>query len=125
MAYALLESKNKTNETNVCVFEREDRLGGKIFDFNFKQAPDVAVGKSVKPILTNFIFVTTAYPADGKCHLLKQCVEPLARLLVQTLSVLGNTRKHFSSTNTLRSHKVDEDIYPGVILRVFLLKSWM
>lgn len=60
MAYALLDSKNKTNETNVCVFEREDRLGGKIFDFKFNQAPDVAVGKSVKPILTKFIFVTTA-----------------------------------------------------------------
>ena len=53
MAYALLESKNKTNETNVCVFERENRLGGKIFDFNFTQAPDVAVGKSVKQFLIN------------------------------------------------------------------------
>ena len=42
MAYALLD---KRNETNVCIFEREDRLGGKIFDFNFTQAPDVAVGK--------------------------------------------------------------------------------
>ena len=45
MAYALLDKKNTTKETNVCVFEREDRLGGKIFDFNFTQAPDVAVGK--------------------------------------------------------------------------------
>ena len=42
MAYALVK---KTKETNVCVFEREDRLGGKIFDFNFSQVPDVAVGK--------------------------------------------------------------------------------
>jgi len=55
MAYALLASKNKTNETNVCVFEREDRLGGKIFDFKFTQALDVAVGKSVKrPVLDKF-----------------------------------------------------------------------
>ena len=46
MTLALLESKSKTNETNVCVFEREDRLGGKIFDIKFTQAPDVAVGKS-------------------------------------------------------------------------------
>ena len=45
MAYALLDKNDVTNETNVCVFEREDRLGGKIFDFNFTQAPDVAVGK--------------------------------------------------------------------------------
>ena len=42
MAYALLD---KGKETNVCIFEREDRLGGKIFDFNFTQAPNVTVGK--------------------------------------------------------------------------------
>ena len=52
MAYALLD---KTIETNVCIFEREDRLGGKIFDFNFTQAPDVAVGKP-KVILYRHIF---------------------------------------------------------------------
>ena len=52
MAYALLDSRN---ETNVCIFEREDRLGGKIFDFNFTQAPDVAVGKP-KVILYPHIF---------------------------------------------------------------------
>lgn len=52
MAYKLL---NNTNETNVCVFEREDRLGGKIFDFNFTQVPDVAVGE-LKPILHWYIF---------------------------------------------------------------------
>ena len=45
MAYALLHKRNESNETNVCIFEREDRLGGKIFDFNFTQTPDVAVGK--------------------------------------------------------------------------------
>ena len=44
-AYALLDSKKETNQTGVCIFEREYRLGGKIFDFNFTQAPDVAVGK--------------------------------------------------------------------------------
>ncbi|XP_078354103.1 uncharacterized protein LOC144638735 [Oculina patagonica] len=43
-AYALLQSKKETNETGVCVFEREDHLGGKIFDFNFTQAPDLLVG---------------------------------------------------------------------------------
>lgn len=53
MAYALLYN---ANETNVCVFEREDRLGGKIFDFNFTQAPDVAVGE-LKLILHRHIFV--------------------------------------------------------------------
>ena len=45
MAHALLDKRNETNETSVCIFEREDHLGGKIFDFNFTQAPDVAVGK--------------------------------------------------------------------------------
>ena len=45
MAYALLQSGKEANETGVCLFEREDRLGGKIFDFNFTQAPDVVVGK--------------------------------------------------------------------------------
>jgi len=61
MAYALSVSKNKTNETNVCVFEREDRLGGKIYDFKFTQAPDVPVGKSVKPVLDKFTFVITTF----------------------------------------------------------------
>ena len=55
MAYALL---NKTKETNVCVFEREDRLGGKIFDFSFTQAPGVAVGKP-KLILYRHVFHLT------------------------------------------------------------------
>jgi len=54
MAYALLDKNDTTNETNVCVFEREDRLGGRIFDFNFTQAPDVAVGKP-KLILYRYV----------------------------------------------------------------------
>ena len=61
MAYALLDNRN---ETNVCIFEREDRLGGKIFDFNFTQAPDVAVGKP-KVILYRHIFrirIVLPYP---------------------------------------------------------------
>ena len=60
MAYALLHSKNQTNEANVCVFEREDRLGGKIFDFNFTQAPDVVVGK-LKSMLDNHAFKQTIF----------------------------------------------------------------
>ena len=67
MASELLKSKNKTSETNVCVFERENRLGGKIFDFKFTQAPDVAVGKSVKPVLNKFAFGITRF-WDGKNH---------------------------------------------------------
>ena len=43
LAYTLLQSKN---ETNVCVFEKEDRLGGKIFDHRFPEAPNVTVGES-------------------------------------------------------------------------------
>ncbi|KAL9951517.1 hypothetical protein ACROYT_G044192 [Oculina patagonica] len=46
-AYALLHSKKETNETGVCLFEREDHLGGKIFDYNFTHAPDVVVGLGV------------------------------------------------------------------------------
>ena len=43
LAYTLLESKN---ETNVCVFEKGNRLGGKIFDHRFPEAPNVTVGES-------------------------------------------------------------------------------
>ena len=52
MAYALLD---KRSETNVCIFEREDRLGGKIFDFNFSQAPNVSVGKPKFSIAIYFV----------------------------------------------------------------------
>ena len=41
MAYSLLD---KTNETNVCVFDTEDSAGN-IYDHIFPQVPDVAVGK--------------------------------------------------------------------------------
>ena len=40
-AYALL--KNST-ETNVCILEKENRLGGKIFDHRFADAPNVTIG---------------------------------------------------------------------------------
>lgn len=33
------------NETNVCIFEKENRLGGKIFDYRFPEAPNITVGK--------------------------------------------------------------------------------
>ena len=42
MAETLLRKKN---ETNVCVFEKESRFGGRILDHWFTQAPDIAVGK--------------------------------------------------------------------------------
>lgn len=35
----------KKKETSVCVFEKEDRFGGRIFDYWFPQAPDISVGK--------------------------------------------------------------------------------
>jgi len=44
MAYQLLLSNN---ETNVCVFEKENRLGGKIFDHRFPEVPYVTVGKFI------------------------------------------------------------------------------
>ena len=43
MAETLLRKKK---ETNVCVFEKESRFGGRILDLWFAQAPDIAVGKS-------------------------------------------------------------------------------
>ena len=44
MAHQLLLSNN---ETNVCVFEKENRLGGKIFDHRFPEVPNVTVGKFI------------------------------------------------------------------------------
>ena len=41
MAESLLRHKK---ETNVCVFEREVRLGGRIYDYVFPQVPDVYAG---------------------------------------------------------------------------------
>lgn len=35
----------KKKETSVCVFEKEDRFGGRIFDYWFPQAPNISVGK--------------------------------------------------------------------------------
>ena len=43
MAYKLLQEKK---ETSVCVFEKDSRLGGRILDYHFKEAPDIDVGKS-------------------------------------------------------------------------------
>ena len=42
MAETLLRKKE---EKSVCVFEKEDRFGGRIFDYWFPQAPDISVGK--------------------------------------------------------------------------------
>ena len=42
MAYKLLFLKK---EKNVCVFERENRTGGRILDHTFKEAPNIHVGK--------------------------------------------------------------------------------
>ncbi|XP_015755689.1 PREDICTED: uncharacterized protein LOC107335208 isoform X5 [Acropora digitifera] len=32
------------SETNVCIFEKENRLGGKILDYRFPEAPNITVG---------------------------------------------------------------------------------
>ena len=43
MAEQLLSNRK---EERVCVFEKEDRLGGRIYDYQFKDlAPNVSVGK--------------------------------------------------------------------------------
>ena len=41
-------------ETNVCIFEKENRLGGKIFDYRFPEAPNITVGK----FPTQFLWLT-------------------------------------------------------------------
>lgn len=38
-------------ETNVCIFEKENRLGGKIFDYRFLEAPNITVGKSPRQFM--------------------------------------------------------------------------
>ena len=40
-AYELLKNRK---ETNVCILEKENRLGGKIFDHRFAHAPNVTIG---------------------------------------------------------------------------------
>ena len=35
----------KQKETSVCIFEKENRLGGKIYDHVFSEAPDISVGQ--------------------------------------------------------------------------------
>jgi len=41
LAYILLVKKE---ETSVCIFEKENRLGGKIYDHVFSEAPEISVG---------------------------------------------------------------------------------
>lgn len=45
MAESLLRHKK---ETDVCVFERHSRLGGRLYDYVFPQVPDVYVGELFK-----------------------------------------------------------------------------
>jgi len=42
LAYILLVKKE---ETSVCIFEKENRLGGKIYDHVFSEAPEISVGQ--------------------------------------------------------------------------------
>ena len=42
MAYKLLKEKK---EKSVCIFEKDSRLGGRILDYHFKEAPNIDVGK--------------------------------------------------------------------------------
>ena len=55
LARELLKSGN---EMNVCIFEKENRLGGKIFDYRFPQAPNITVGKLPKTVfVVNLTFI--------------------------------------------------------------------
>ena len=80
MAYALLQSGKETNETGVCVFEREDHLGGKIIDFNFTQAPDVVVGK-FKIFFDHYVFSKNFH---FNFHPVKRCHSPYYRGVAKT-----------------------------------------
>ena len=57
MAYRLLETEK---ENIVCVFEKSDRLGGRIDDHFFKSSRLVPVGK-----LKYFLFYFIHYATDG------------------------------------------------------------
>ena len=48
LARELLKSGS---ETNVCIFEKENRLGGKILDYRFPEAPNITVGKFPRQFL--------------------------------------------------------------------------
>ena len=45
----------KGKETNVCIFERETRLGGRLYDHVFPQVPDESVGQSTIFCCPHFI----------------------------------------------------------------------
>ena len=52
------ELLNSGSETNVCIFEKENRLGGKIFDYRFPEAPNITVGKfSEQVFVVNQTFI--------------------------------------------------------------------
>jgi len=42
MAYELLKDNSNTK---VCIFEKDDTVGGRIRDHRFKEAPDIDVGR--------------------------------------------------------------------------------
>ena len=44
MAETLMRLKK---EDNVCLFEKDSRLGGRNFDFRFSQAPNISISKKL------------------------------------------------------------------------------
>ena len=44
MAETLMRMKK---EDNVCLFEKDSRFGGRIYDFRFSQAPNISISKLV------------------------------------------------------------------------------
>ena len=44
MAETLMRMKN---ESNVCLFEKDSRFGGRNYDFRFSQAPNIAISKKL------------------------------------------------------------------------------
>ena len=54
MAYRLLKD---TQEKGVCVFEKDSRLGGRLYDFFFDEAPEISVGKPVYSFQSESLFL--------------------------------------------------------------------
>ena len=58
----------KKIETSVCIFEKENRLGGKIYDHFFPEAPDISVGQFLVEKQTKNLYVCFSGGNDVFSH---------------------------------------------------------
>lgn len=45
--YMAFEILTEDKESKVCIFEKDDEVGGRIRDHRFKEAPDIDVGRTL------------------------------------------------------------------------------